>query len=316
MKSTSTRSHLSKLPEATGTCVSVIYTLECTRTMNDSLVFVGLIRHCPIGMHNISHIIHIYTLLFSPTNRAEDWNLAAPLATCNLHVERRDDGLVLEFRKLDDGTNNIFAQAVIDCSIQQQQQQQQSATTDDTTKSSETHPIRHWIEGTVDSSRYFTLRIVSTANGREAFIGFGFRDRDQATDLREALQFYEASMRREYEATVISTTPGSKYTISKLAEGERIHIRTGKEGNGGGDSSNSSIVKSKKKETSTQSLPVLLKKPPPAPVNIGNSFTTSETSSFDGTNEIGQPIVHADDKKIGDDDGDDDWESDFVSANA
>jgi Protein of unknown function (DUF1681) len=256
---------------------------------------------------------HIYLVVF-PTKRAEDWNLAAPLATCNLHVERRDDGLVLEFRKLDDATNNIFAQAVIDCSIQQQQQ---SATTDDATKPPETHPIRHWIEGTVDSSRYFTLRIVSTANGREAFIGFGFRDRDQATDLREALQFYEAAMRREYEATVITTTPGSKYTITKLAEGERIHIRTGKEGNGGSDSSNSSIVKSKKKETSTQSLPVLLKKPPPAPDNIGNSFTTSETSSsFDDSTQIRQPIVHADDKIIGDDDGDDDWESDFVSANA
>jgi hypothetical protein len=253
-------------------------------------------------------------LLYFTTNRAEDWNLAEPLATCNLHVERRDDGLVLEFRKLDDTTNNIFAQAVIDCSIQQPQQQ--SATTDDTTKPPVTRPIRHWIEGTVDSSRYFTLRIVSTANGREAFIGFGFRDRDQATDLREALQFYEASMRREYEATIITTTPGSKYTITKLAEGERIHIRTGKEGNGGGDSTNSSIVKSKKKETSTQSLPVLLKKPPPAPANIGNSFTTSETLSFDGTTQLGQPIVHADDTTIGDDDGDDDWESDFVSANA
>jgi hypothetical protein len=41
---------------------------------------------------------NIYLVVF-PTNRAENWNLAAPLATCNLHVERRDDGLVLEFRK-------------------------------------------------------------------------------------------------------------------------------------------------------------------------------------------------------------------------
>jgi hypothetical protein len=196
-------------------------------------------------------------------------------------VERRDDYLVLEFRQQsNDGTTcttttnstiqkPIFAQALIDCSIVP------IPTTNSTTAiptmnisntnttTNERPPptqqqqrkIQYWIEGTIDSSRYFTLRITnsnksSSSNtdnnnnnsNREAIIGFGFRNRDDAIDLREALQYYESSMRRQYEATlnsilhnnnnddnIISSssndTLNQKYIIPKLAENERIHIR-------------------------------------------------------------------------------------------
>ena len=183
-------------------------------------------------------------------------------------MERRDDQLILEFRKTDD-PSLVFAQSVIDCSIPPHQQ-----------RNEDPPQIRHWIEGTVDSSRYFTLRIVS--DKREAVIGFGFRDRDPATDLRESLQFYESSMKREYEATVPKV---AEYSIPKLAEGERIHVRTGKEGTGS----------SKKKDHSKPALPILLKKPPPSPEP---SLST-----------------HIDPQDTNGDDDDDDWEGEFVSAN-
>jgi Protein of unknown function (DUF1681) len=216
---------------------------------------------------------------------AEDWNLAAPLATCNLVVERRDDQLVLEFRKVVEEpsafstTPPVFAESIIDCSIQQSDQ--------------DPPQIRHWIEGTVDSSRYFTLRIVSSANNREALIGFGFRDRDQATDLRESLQFYEASMKRDYEATLLMSKV-SEYSIPKLAEGERMHVRTGKEG-----TNNSPKRKGSSKSTST-SFPILLKKPPPAPEQA--VILSTSDHSMDEKEELQND--------------DDDWEGDFVSANS
>jgi Protein of unknown function (DUF1681) len=205
------------------------------------------------------------------------------LATCSLLVERRGDQLVLEFLKEADDPSStsssppVFAQSVIDCSMQQNDQ--------------DPPQIRHWIEGTVDSSRYFTLRIASAANKREALIGFGFRDRDQAVDLRESLQFYEASMKREQEAMLLMSKV-SEYSIPKLAEGERIHVRTGKE------LTNTSHKKKDNTKSTTPSLPILLKKPPPAPEQSVVLSTSNHNS--DGAKETNDDV--------------DDWEGDFVSA--
>jgi hypothetical protein len=283
-------------------------------------------------------------------NRAENWNLASPIATCSLLVERRGDCLVLEFRQKQDdqqqpppttfGINNIagpiFAQAVIDCSVQTSAPSDLVDSESSTTKLPNHPPkqqqqrkIQHWIEGTIDSSRYFTLRI--SRGDREALIGFGFRERDQAIDLRESLQYYEASMRREYEANTMnnddSTTSISKFTIPKLADGERIHIRTGKSG----DCSKSAKSKSKPSGTLIKSdRPILLlKKPPPSSsetsidkiasqqssdLSNGCSVTTTTSvttavQSDDTGNE--QAILE---KEATDNYDDDNWETDFVSA--
>ena len=89
--------------------------------------------------------------------------MATPLKECRLLVERRADAFVLEFQH---SGNQVFAQA-----------------TCDVTKGGS---AARFLEQVVDSSRYFVVKIQG-GGGREALIGFGFRDRDQATDLRESL---------------------------------------------------------------------------------------------------------------------------------
>lgn len=213
--------------------------------------------------------------------RADDWDLANPLQTCSLLVERRADQLVLEFRVKD----TVFAQSTIDCTNNRK--------------------LSHYLDFVRDSSRYFTLKI--SKNGREATIGFGFRDRDQATDLRESLQHYENSIRREQEASeALANAP--QYHIPKLKEGEKIHVNTGRK-----ESS-----REKKKSTKKTGVP-LLKKPPPSPPaekSVGMAAGTVQQLA------INMSGIDLDNKSDQDDssngavyEGDEEeWATEFVSA--
>mmetsp|Transcript_27252 Transcript_27252/g.38327 ORF Transcript_27252/g.38327 Transcript_27252/m.38327 type:complete len:293 (-) Transcript_27252:206-1084(-) len=199
----------------------------------------------------------------SSGHRAEDWELAKPLETCSLIVEIIDDALYCKFfaekpkQGGPDGATEpaLFAQAKI--------------------KLDDDVPyINHWVEPVVDSSRYFVIRISDGTGKRQAHIGIGFRERDDASNFRMSLQEYENSLRKEKEAEQmhqayeeeIQTNPDSKEesdgsssgpTASKLSlkEGEKLHINlkgskprreTPKKSGGGGG-------------------PVLLKKPPKPP---------------------------------------------------
>lgn len=105
----------------------------------------------------------------------------------------------------------------------------------------------HIVEQVVDSSRYFATKIQG-AGGRQAMIGFGFRDREKATDLRESLQHYERALEREQASSHLKD-----FSVPSLGDGETIHVnRSGK----------STITKEKK--ASSGAVP-LLKKKPPAP---------------------------------------------------
>mmetsp|Transcript_16213 Transcript_16213/g.44603 ORF Transcript_16213/g.44603 Transcript_16213/m.44603 type:complete len:254 (-) Transcript_16213:120-881(-) len=161
-------------------------------------------------------------------HRAETWNLESPLKTCNFLVERRGDVLVLEFQA--DG--RVFAQSQLDV-----------------TKGAK---VSQFLEQCVDTSRYYAVKIQG-GGGREALIGFGFRDRDKATDLRESLQHYERSIQREKEAH----DKMGNYHVAKLAEGEKIHVDVGNK------AGKSKVVKSKEKKGGGGAVPLLMKKPPP-----------------------------------------------------
>jgi hypothetical protein len=163
--------------------------------------------------------------------RAENWDLSKPLQTCSLLVERGGDTLVFSFMAPPE-SNTVFAQAVIDITNGQ--------------------TMQYWLEQVADSSRYYVLKIKSS-EGREATIGFGFRDREQGTDLRECLQHYEKSIRREKQA---ETAPVSTFTVPVLGEGEKIHV----------DRNSGKTSIKKKKPTADgkpRAAPFLLKKPPP-----------------------------------------------------
>ena len=61
-------------------------------------------------------------------------------------------------------------------------------------------PMTHFCDAVVDSSRYFCVKIVDPSQGRSAHIGLGFRERDDASNFRMALQDYERSLQREQTA--------------------------------------------------------------------------------------------------------------------
>lgn len=209
-------------------------------------------------------------------------------------MERRGDTLVLEFGS----EGKLFAQSVIDCSPQE---------------SGPPKRVQHWFEQVIDSSRYFTLKIAGQG-GREATIGFGFRDREVATDLRESTQHYEASIRREAEAAeTLANAP--KYSIPKLAEGEKIHVNTGKDGG--------AKAKKQNQTGSKKSVP-LLKKPPPSPpgdtsTNVGSTLSTATVQKLAidvGNIDIQATGASNDDASSGAvyEGDDDDWETEFKSA--
>jgi hypothetical protein len=166
--------------------------------------------------------------------------------------------------------------------------------------------INHFLDQTADSSRYFALRIQG-AGGREAMIGFGFRDRDEATDLRESLQHYKKSIRRESQATDLI----GSFTVPKMQEGEQIHVNIpGK--------SSAPATNNKKKQnegtTSAGNKPMLLKKPPPPADDImekmqfsmGN-FKLDCSLGDNDESECSSAAVYS-----GEDDQDDDpWDATF-----
>jgi len=175
-------------------------------------------------------------LRFSVARRAEDWNLAQPLKTCRLLVEQRGDALILEFAAADTGA--LFCQGRIDLAKNPDQKTEQ------------------WLEQVVDSSRYFVVKIQGDGK-REALIGFGFRDRDRATDLRESVQHYERSMRRDKDASKLG-----EFHVPKMEEGQKIHIAV--KGSGG----KSTITKASSSGgggKKSGSVPLLKKKPPSSP---------------------------------------------------
>ena len=216
-------------------------------------------------------------------HRAEDWNLASPLATCSLVVNRRDDSLCINIMGERPKANAppgatesyLFAQSIIQV------------------KSDQTsHKLEHWVEPVVDSSRYFALRIRDPRSGREVFIGVGFRERNDATNFRMTMEDYVNALLREEKAQILheqferslqdqsdqnedgGELPLPSMSSLSLKEGEKIHINI--KGSG---------KRSTKTKTTSQSPKkglLGLRKPPPPPPNADSAATkpsSAETST-------------------------------------
>lgn len=241
-------------------------------------------------------------------HHAEDWNLAKPLETCSLHVLRRDESLYIRLmnkKPKPDGPkgatdDHLFAQAHVQISFEKPVQK-----------------MEHWVEVCVDTSRYFVIRISDERAGREAHIGMGFRERNDALNFKMSLQDYESALRRERKAEAIhmhheereralsedggegeaaasESPPSPVASMSKLSfkEGEKIHIKL----KNSGDRTKRSVTSNMLSGKVVGKGGLLLKKPPPAapsdPSEDGivvagaelvkgadTSFTASETDS-------------------------------------
>ena len=220
-------------------------------------------------------------------HRAEDWNLAKPLATCSLDVTRRDNALCINIMAdrpkpgAPSGATEsyIFAQSEIKIDISASRPSQK---------------LEYWVDPVTDSSRYFAVRIKDSKTGREAFIGVGFRERSDATNFRMCLDDYIDSLKREekaeqlrrqFEESLTTTNhtpkdgedseavdeddnmPSPPPSKLSLKEGEKLHINIT-------TTTNRRTPKVKKQGTG---LLGGLKKPPPPP----DASTASESSTSD-----------------------------------
>jgi len=159
-------------------------------------------------------VYRIPPMMTSGGHRAEDWNLASPLETCSLVVKRVDSACFLDLmseKPKPDGPPgatepHLFAKCHIALDF------------DDETKK-----IEHWVEAVVDSSRYSVIRISDDRTGREAHIGMGFRERNDAVNFKMALQEYENALRRERKAEAMhmayEKTLGGSYGAEGTGEG-------------------------------------------------------------------------------------------------
>jgi Protein of unknown function (DUF1681) len=173
--------------------------------------------------------------------------------------------------------------------------------------------VLSYVEQVVDSSRYYTIKIMSGT--RTAMIGFGFRERDDSIDFKEAIQFYQNSINRQKQVQILSSpandnnnTNGShqeiiesklaaKYVVPKLQEGQKMHIKIKKKtDNGSTDTDTSSIAsRSKTNKTGAGAGLFLLKKPPSSSDQIqqeGSAIIPAPLSpNVDTTSNAGIPTT-------------------------
>ncbi|KAH7577687.1 hypothetical protein JRO89_XS01G0285200 [Xanthoceras sorbifolium] len=85
------------------------------------------------------------------------------------------------------------------------------------------------VETVLDSSRYFVLKI-EDGQGKHAFIGLGFNERNEAFDFNVALSDHEKYVRREHEKETGETSDSDSHidihpaVNHRLKEGETIRI--------------------------------------------------------------------------------------------
>jgi len=80
------------------------------------------------------------------------------------------------------------------------------------------------VERTTDSGRYFVLRI-QNAQGKYAFIGIAFNERNDAFDFNVALSEHKSQLERENESHKLAEDSASKALNLSMKEGEKITIK-------------------------------------------------------------------------------------------
>jgi len=125
------------------------------------------------------------------------------------------------------------------------------------------------VEQTVDSSRYFVLR-VSDGKGRFAVLGIGFNDRTQAFDFKVAVQDQQNGEKAE---KALSSTPAIDLSLPKDG---KIHINIPSKGK---DSKKKENKENKSDGGLSAGIGALKLAPPPAGSANTSSSSSSATSS-------------------------------------
>lgn len=81
------------------------------------------------------------------------------------------------------------------------------------------------VERCLDSGRYFVIKI-QNSQGKHAYVGIAFNERNDAFDFNVALAEHKAENQREEKATVVSDVVQPLRDLS-LKEGEKIKVKIG-----------------------------------------------------------------------------------------
>lgn len=103
-----------------------------------------------------------------------------PLQQCSLRIERRGDVLLIVFTFQKEGGkgSSLFALCKVDMV-------------------GTNNEMEHYVKPVADSSRYFAVRVTDEKSGREAILGLGFREREEAEDFTQCLVNYQNAIARE-----------------------------------------------------------------------------------------------------------------------
>ena len=140
------------------------------------------------------HVFRIPVRKSADGHRASDWP-TEPAWTGKLRIVAK--GRVAAIVLLDD-KNQVFA----NCQV-----------TDDSA-----------VEKTLDSGRYFVLRITN-AQGKKAFIGIAFNERNDSFDFNVALSEFKSECEREDQANKLSDKSVVESKDLRIKEGEKIKIK-------------------------------------------------------------------------------------------
>jgi len=161
-------------------------------------------------------VYRIPPMMTSGGHHASDWDLANPVATCSVHVLRRDSDLLIKLLADKPKLNAppgatekyLFAQSKITLDFTSSSASSSAVTADANTNAAKAKlKIEHWVETVTDSSRYFVIRISDEKRNKEAHVGMGFRERNDSMNFKMSLQDYENTMKKE--AMVISSSNSS-----------------------------------------------------------------------------------------------------------
>jgi len=150
----------------------------CMRTRSHGFAETTRPRNLTLSLIHLS-FLYVSTFLPQPIS-ADDWNLRKPLQQCSLRVERRGDVLLVVFTYQKEGMkgSRLFALTKVDLVHSN-------------------YPMEHYVRPVADSSRYFAVRVTDEKGGREAVVGLGFRERDEAADFVQCLHNYQSAIARE-----------------------------------------------------------------------------------------------------------------------
>lgn len=152
------------------------------------------------------HVIRIPARKSADGHRAADWP-TDPIWTGRLKITAK--GKLATITLMND-KNEIFGQCPV---------------TDDAA-----------VERTLDSGRYFVLRVQNAA-GKHAFIGIAFNERNDAFEFNVSLQEFRAEQQRESQPIVAAS---SNLRDLSLKDGEKIKINITRKKKDGDDASSSS----------------------------------------------------------------------------